>query len=484
MRRLLFLLSLFLLPMGALFILNGSPQPQAATTITCPVNGQFNVMGPVICDPEGKPFLPRGLNFFAGKTFSGFVTPLLSDDSMAKVIDGWKLNTLRIVTCPDGVCASHEYYGGQTVQGDDLDAVIAKYTQRKVVVILDYHSPLLGSSTGPTQAQRQFSVTWFREQANKYKNNPYVWFEPFNEPIEEGPGISSDWLAFTRPVVEAVRATGSKNIMVLNTNHYGQDRWSVGGGINPAESAILTYGPQLRDQFGNIVFDIHLYSRWSGSSAADIAGYFQQVHNANLAILIGETWGDANGFLEFMRLDQIATDRLYEAKPKGVGILPWSAAGNFPATTSGFALDINSLTNPTNLTHNGRLHWEWTHAPPSAVPNGFTVIQGQATPTPPPVTSPTTVPTTPLSPTSQPSPAGCTKKNAGDADCNGSVTLTDYAVWRAEYKGNCSTTMLTEAACGDDKDKIGTLMDADFSGDGRVTLVDYQSWRTSFTAGS
>lgn len=440
----------------------------AETQIVCPVNGQFNVVGPVICDPDGQPFLPRGINVFAGYTFGGFVTSLLPDDSVSKLVDGWKFNTLRVVTCPDTHCASHEQYGGQTVQGDDLDAVITKYTARKVVVILDYHSPLLGSPSGPTAAQRQFSLTWFKEQANKYKTNPYVWFEPFNEPLEEGAGISGDWLNFTKLVVEGVRSTGSKNVLLLNTNHYGQDRWSVGGAINSAESAILTHGPSLSTGFGNIVFDMHLYSRWWQTSAADMSAYFKKVQDANLAIMIGETWGDAAGSQEFMRQDQTATDTLYTAKPKGVGITPWSAAGNYPATNGGGALAINSLTNPTNLSHNGQLHWNWTHAPPSAVPDGFTVV-----------TSASPSPSTAITPTT---PAGCAKKTTGDADCNGSVAIADFALWRAEFLGGCSSTTLNAAACGGDADSDGSLIDADFNNDGKVTIADFAIWRTFFLA--
>lgn len=91
-----------------------------------------------------------------------------------------------------------------------------------------------------------------------------------------------------------------------------------------------------------------------------------------------------------------------------------------------------------------------------------------------PTTAPSAAPTATLPPTGM-----CPKKSTGDADCNGLVQITDYAVWRIEYKGQCSTTNLTAAACGDDKDGNGNILDADFNNDGKATLTDYQIWRNN-----
>jgi hypothetical protein len=93
------------------------------------------------------------------------------------------------------------------------------------------------------------------------------------------------------------------------------------------------------------------------------------------------------------------------------------------------------------------------------------------------VPSPTPQSTT--APTNTPS-VSCEKKSKGDADCNGQVSLTDYALWKTEFKGGCSITALTPAACGDDRDGNGLLMDADFSGDFNVSLVDFGTWKTNF----
>lgn len=129
--------------------------------------------------------------------------------------------------------------------------------------------------------------------------------------------------------------------------------------------------------------------------------------------------------------------------------------------------------------------------PPSCSPQVTTVPT--TAPTVPPTAGPTAGPSPSPAPTSVPSPTpqsttaptntpsvSCEKKSKGDADCNGQVSLTDYALWKTEFKGGCSITALTPAACGDDRDGNGLLMDADFSGDFNVSLVDFGTWKTNF----
>ncbi len=55
----------------------------------------------------------------------------------------------------------------------------------------------------------------------------------------------------------------------------------------------------------------------------------------------------------------------------------------------------------------------------------------------------------------------CAKKAQGDADCNGTVGLSDFQIWRTEYTG-------------------GTTSKADFDANGKTGLSDFQVWRTSY----
>lgn len=60
-----------------------------------------------------------------------------------------------------------------------------------------------------------------------------------------------------------------------------------------------------------------------------------------------------------------------------------------------------------------------------------------------------------------PQPA-CPRKNQGDANCDGNITLLDYELFRQAYLEDSSST------------------DADFNADGEVTLVDAQIWTSHY----
>lgn len=101
-------------------------------------------------------------------------------------------------------------------------------------------------------------------------------------------------------------------------------------------------------------------------------------------------------------------------------------------------------------------------------------------PSPTPTLSPTPSPTGTPGPTATKTPQSCADKDKGNADCVGGVSITDYALWRIEYIGGCARDNLTSVACADDRDQDGSLMDADFTGDGKVSLADFQTWRNNF----
>ena len=63
-----------------------------------------------------------------------------------------------------------------------------------------------------------------------------------------------------------------------------------------------------------------------------------------------------------------------------------------------------------------------------------------------------------------PSPTGqsCLKKNSGDADCDGNISLSDFEIFRKEYTGTINT------------------MKSDFDGSNHIDLADFQIWRTGY----
>lgn len=55
----------------------------------------------------------------------------------------------------------------------------------------------------------------------------------------------------------------------------------------------------------------------------------------------------------------------------------------------------------------------------------------------------------------------CLKKNVGDADCDGRITLVDFGIWKTEYLSN-------------------TKNKADFNESSKVDLVDFGIWKKGY----
>ena len=82
--------------------------------------------------------------------------------------------------------------------------------------------------------------------------------------------------------------------------------------------------------------------------------------------------------------------------------------------------------------------------------------------------------------------ADCQYKSAGDANCNGTVALDDFEIWRREYISGCRIDL--PAACGSDDNNDGLTMDADFNDVSEptpenrkgVSIIDFEIWRRNY----
>jgi mannan endo-1,4-beta-mannosidase len=246
---------------------------------------------------------------------------------------------------------------------NDEDAIVKAYTSRKVVVIFEPHN---WTCSYPTPEELPLMIAWHVERANRYKNNPYVWFNVANELGGEGEA-SSQWLEVHRAVIKAIRATGAKNIIVCDGASCGQDTgvWDDRP-VKEKNSAILSFGPHLaRDaggEFDNILFSLHTYDQWRFGDQK-LQNYIERVHKKKLALMIGETGAP---FTETgnRHLSTATTYRV--ALPLGVGILAWHAqpGDGFSLCTGkpGGIKSTDDPNNPTNLTEHGKLLWEATHS--------------------------------------------------------------------------------------------------------------------------
>eukprot|EP00833_Pecoramyces_ruminatium_P006541 jgi/Orpsp1_1/1180573/evm.model.c7180000073956.1 len=160
----------------------------------------------------------------------------------------------------------HELFGELTeFDITEYKKVVDATTAKGATVILDphnyarYHDGIIGSEEVPIEA---FTDFWTKV-AEVFKDNEKVWFGLNNEPHDME---TDDWFKAARAAVDAIRATGAKNTILVPGNgwtgawSWGKDAWY---GEANAEVALRYFSSE--DE--NILFEVHQYfdSDFSGS---------------------------------------------------------------------------------------------------------------------------------------------------------------------------------------------------------------------------
>ncbi|MGE0877784.1 MAG: cellulase family glycosylhydrolase [Acidimicrobiia bacterium] len=348
-----------------------APQPTAAPAPPAAATGAFTVSGTRIIAPDGKEFIPVGANFMGPHGF----WPSDTIGQSSNVQNVWRWNTIRLNMCKPGGC--NDAGGWDWSNNNDIDKLVNEYTSKKIVVMLADHSYAPG--TFPTgSALDEIRGRW-TDLAARFKDNPYVWFNPLNEPGNtlggNSGGVMNQWLSTHQDLITAIRSTGNNNIVVVDGTNWGQEAatWDASM-IDGGQSAAISKGQALKSFDKNVVMSLHVYGSWgaAGSQAerdARLANYIDHVHQLGLALLIGEVGGYADndgtgGGNELADWLARATTTAYRVAPgKGVGLIAWHAqpGDGFALTVPGNFADLGNTTNPTTLTWHGQLMWKRTH---------------------------------------------------------------------------------------------------------------------------
>ena len=275
---------------------------------------------------------------------------------------------------------------------NDLDGIVAEYTSRRMVVMIDYHQ--LGFGVAATAADIQAAVAFWTGMADRFKDNPYVWFNLYNEPDASyndytlGGSAPERWRAQHQPVIDAIRAEGATNVLVLDDTQAGMgadDFWHIEP--SPSEqSAVMTEGPNLVDPVHRLVFSVHAYDAWGfpndGSDDcsnrysdeqrdARFRSYVDRVHGLGLPLLVGElgfrpTDQEASGVSYHGgggtqppcgSTTMLAAETVYRVAPsENLGVIVWHG---FDLTTDGAQAWSLTGSPPTNLTAFGQLQWDY-----------------------------------------------------------------------------------------------------------------------------
>ena len=345
----------------------------------------FTVVGGQILDPGGVPFVPVGFHL-SGRHGASPQASVGSTNTMK----AWGFNTARIVTCLDPTCVGASGVGYQ--ENSDTDAIVRDLTARKAVAIIEsYHIP---PGTFPTPTQQIEVGNWWETVATKYKDNPYVWFNLINEPGENanyGIGAAdAQWLSWNSYLATRIRNTGAQNPIVVDGSNNGQDiQYNTDNGAlaRTDASAILSYGPTLLANYTNIIFSLHVYDVWGKGTDTQnqtrLLDYITRVKAIGGTLIIGEAGFSENGLERTGTLINAGVRAAYTvAAQQKIGVIAFAIPNsNTPATipdtqkpytltygTIGDANQIDSTTNPTNLSKLGTVVWNYSKTIQTALP--------------------------------------------------------------------------------------------------------------------
>lgn len=309
----------------------------------------FKVCDAKIYDPSGNEFIVKGTNV-GGPGWNWPENTLAYYDHIVK----WKFNTVRLVvkgapsldSYTSFQCAKTNFPQYKYATSGTMREIIKKYTDGKIVVLIDWQE------VGGIYTDLNCAKSWFQMLANEYKNNPYVWFDMYNEPKTD----KTSWTNAFQTIINTIRATGNNNIIVASGNYWGQDanNWECKN-ISDANSAILT--STLSDPAGNLVYSIHTYDQWT-QCQSKLDNYLDRVIAQKKCIIMGEY-----GVYNNSDVTPAVTHTLNSTQVRGVGRIQWAfwggdnndliAGGNGGGQNSVY----NATGNCTNLTAFGQKVW-------------------------------------------------------------------------------------------------------------------------------
>ena len=326
------------------------PTPTPAPSPTTPPSfSGLHVQGNRIVNGAGQPVMLRGVNRM-GMEYSCVQGKGLMDGPLTQAsVDAyktWGINVVRVPLnehCWVGVEGSPS--GAAYQQG--VETYVNLLVANGIYAMLDLQwSAPAGQSANELDGMpnTSYSRSFWSSVASRFKNNPSVLFDLFNEPrpnravndatddaarrqwecwrdggaaceaIQDtsrpGGSLTGAQTVGMQALVDAVRATGAQNVIVLSGIQWANTIWSS------ASRNILTYKPN--DPIGQLVASVHIYDNtW----CRDVACYDREMAPvaAQMPVVIGE-FGHRGGDVAFLNT------LMQWGDAHGVGYLAWTWA--------------------------------------------------------------------------------------------------------------------------------------------------------------
>lgn len=318
--------------------------------------GKFRVSGSSILDRNGNEFVIKGVN--VNGEYWPWTRNTTNDAGL--IADVWKFNTIRVNMFP-----RLSYNGVAKTQ--DIASIVNAFTAKGVVVIIENHdvtgrypesSPVwVGIDRYPSLNEM---VAWWKDMAVRFKDNDLVWFNPMNEPGAGSYSLSESvnkWYSTHDTLISAIRSVAPDNIIMVDEHDYGQGNGFVNG-ASSSDSAIVSKGEALKAKYSNLVFDVHMYEKWTNGKDR-FQSYVNTIRGKGLPIVVGE-YGVGNNATK-----SVVDGMFTVAVPDKVGRIAWAWTGDdvfdlTDGTSQGGGYQINATdgSKPTNLSWFGDKTWQ------------------------------------------------------------------------------------------------------------------------------
>ena len=241
-------------------------------------HGALRVEGTKIVGEDGSPAVLHGVSMGWHNSWPRWYNP----DAVAEVVNVWKADVVRAAI---GVHPRGGYITNPDEAWRCVEGVVEGALATGAYVIVDWHSHRI-----ETDAAAKF----FTRVAERWGTHPNLIYEIFNEPVEDS---WDDVKAYSRTVIDAIRAVDRDNIILVGSPHWDQD-------IHLVAASPLT-------GYTNIAYTMHFYA---ATHKDELRERTQAAIDAGIPVFLSECGGmeaSGNGPLDrdsWMKWEKLADD--------------------------------------------------------------------------------------------------------------------------------------------------------------------------------
>lgn len=221
-----------------------------------------------------------------------------------EALTNWGANIVRLPLSQDfwfGYTNSKDGSVSSTVYRNLVDSIVNLCSSRDAYVLLDLHwsgTGTWGTATDIWGMPDQNAVTFWTDVATRYANHPAVLFDLYNEPHDTSWSVWRDggaFSSFTTPgmqaLLDAVRATGARNVVVIGGLDWAYDLRAMVPGY-----AGRPNGWALSESGGGngIIYSTHIYP-WKSTPWDNYVTVLKNYY----PILLGEVGQEGPGQRQF-----------------------------------------------------------------------------------------------------------------------------------------------------------------------------------------